>query len=315
MPIVRTLPPARAIARKQRPSAYRPPPAARTGPQWKNPEGALPKHCPLGVVSRPFAVRPCDRSPRGASKRPCGRSDPVRCTKVSRSGDLQKPAGRSRRFPRGGPLPIRLRFGTEVLLRKRSSVSGRPLQWGRSLTVEVWSESSLVPAVSRRSAGSSPTDPVGTEVPPGTETALRPTGSSAVRPKPSRQGRHGRPSRSEDLAGAPGEPGPEDFLSGAEAPSRLAHHLTVIRHPPVGPKPFRRVPFPEPKHRLRECKATTSFRPSSTQIRTWFSRFVNSFREPTGRPFSPGITRHSVAETTPMWFSSPGSRMIGFDGY
>ena len=191
MPIVRTLPPARAIARKQRPSAYRPPPAARTGPQWKNPEGALPKHCPLGVVSRPFAVRPCDRSPRGASKRPCGRSDPVRCTKVSRSGDLQKPAGRSRRFPRGGPLPIRLRFGTEVLLRKRSSVSGRPLQWGRSLTVEVWSESSLVPAVSRRSAGSSPTDPVGTEVPPGTEMALRPTRflsgpTEAVPPRASR---------------------------------------------------------------------------------------------------------------------------------
>ena len=48
-----------------------------------------------------------------------------------------------------------------------------PLRWCQSLTVEVWPESSLVPAVSRRPVGSSPTDPVGTEVPPGTELTLR----------------------------------------------------------------------------------------------------------------------------------------------
>ena len=80
------------------------PPAPKDEPAAirKNPEGALPKRCPLGVVSRPFAVRSCDRSSPGARSVLTVAPIPFGAPRCPDRGDLQKPVDRSRRFPRGG---------------------------------------------------------------------------------------------------------------------------------------------------------------------------------------------------------------------
>ena len=179
-------------------------------------------------------------------------------------------------FPRGGSPSDLLPVRTEARLQKHPSVSGRPLQWaegspsrcGRYLSLCPGDFSLVRRVVSDRSCRDRSPSRYRVDLAAFSAASRsdrsRPAGLSRTSTEIRRLRRHSRrtgvrrlPVRGRSPFEASREPKP---LRGWQTALRRFATLRLDRSPPV------EFPFPEPKHRSRESKGTTSLPTASTQI-------------------------------------------------